>query len=346
VFQARDYFVVVEAGTATEPVTEIVASTVHEAELSPDDISDVEDDVAEYREDDIENLAILEETVESATQEALANVSNSLWQASNDEPTSLISSVPVLDELEVRASPDAESLPGKDEVLLFADASLHSKNASAPAASWYDAMAESAPVDSNTEDSMFLGDETDLAKLYLARLDLAQEDPQDIVGEISAPRQKSWPWMLVGLVLIALLGGQYAWYAKDVLAQDATVRPYYKLACGYLGCGLPLYLNRRAIETTDLVVRSQQNNPPALIVDAIIKNSGAFRQVFPDLELQFTNADNRLIASRRFSPAEYLAGEMIGLGYFPAFTEVRLSLEIVDPGADALGYSLAIAPDS
>jgi hypothetical protein len=124
------------------------------------------------------------------------------------------------------------------------------------------------------------------------------------------------------------------------------VRPYYTLVCGYLGCGLPVYRNRRAIEATDLLVRSRQNNPPVLIVDAIIKNSAAFRQVFPDLELQFTNAENQIIASRRFRPTDYLAGEMIGLRYFPAYTEVRLSLEIVDPGDNALGYSMAIVPDS
>jgi predicted Zn finger-like uncharacterized protein len=204
-------------------------------------------------------------------------------------------------------------------------------------------------------------DETDLAKLDLVeldlvelglvkldrvKLDLVEEDLRDMVGEVPASRPQQWPWVIAGFVLLVLLGGQYAWYGKDVLAQDATVRPYYTLVCGYLGCGLPVYRNRRAIEATDLLVRSRQNNPPVLIVDAIIKNSAAFQQVFPDLELQFTNAENQIIASRRFRPTDYLAGEMIGLRYFPAYTEVRLSLEIVDPGDKALGYSMAIMPDS
>jgi hypothetical protein len=48
------------------------------------------------------------------------------------------------------------------------------------------------------------------------------------------------------------------------------------------------------------------------------------------------------VAQRTFKPADYLSGELTGLKYFPAFTEVRLSLEIVDPGKAALGYSLMI----
>jgi hypothetical protein len=292
----------------------------------------------------------------------VANLSETAWREPIYDPGLTI--LPVIDKVEIQISPEIEASPIDYQIVPEVDVSEGLNAASAAAASWHNAMdlpqelpavdvsdlkstvAESAAVDDEAEDSVPLGDEMDLAKLDLAGLDMAREDPQDIIGELLAPRQKSWPWMIAGLALIATLGGQFAWYAKDLLAQDATARPYYKLACSYLGCGLPLYLNRRAIEATDLVVRSQQSNPPVLIVDAIIKNSGAFRQVFPDLELQFTNAENQIVASRRFSPAEYLAGEMTGLGYFPAFTEVRLSLEIVDPGDDALGYSLAIEPDS
>jgi predicted Zn finger-like uncharacterized protein len=211
-------------------------------------------------------------------------------------------------------------------------------------------LANDADVSIPSEDATDLAKldlvELDLAELGLVKLDLVKEDLRDMVGEVPASRPQQWPWVIAGFVLFVMLVGQYAWYGKDVLAQDSTVRPYYTLVCGYLGCGLPVYRNRRAIEATDLLVRSRQNNPPVLIVDAIIKNSAAFRQVFPDLALQFTNAENQIIASRRFRPADYLAGEMIGLRYFPAYTEVRLSLEIVDPGDNALGYSMAIVPDS
>ena len=357
VFQARDYFVVVEVDAVTDPVTETVVLADHEPALSLGDIPEIEDD----SEDDLEDQAVLKALVELEAPQAFVSLPESAWPASMEAADSTIQ--PGTDEVEIKALPDMEASLGDDWVAHYVEASAPLKAASAPAASWYNALdqAKQLPTDNaadpkptapelvsfddDTNDSAPWGDETDLTNLNLAKLDVATQDPQYIVGEMLASRQKPWRWMIAGLVLLTMLVGQYAWYAKAVLAQDATLRPYFTSVCHYLGCRLPVYLNRRAIEATDLVVRSQKNNPPALIVDAIIKNSGAFIQVFPDLELQFTDAENRLIASRRFSPAEYLAGEVTGLSYFPAYTEVRLSLEIVDPGDDALGYSLAIAPD-
>jgi predicted Zn finger-like uncharacterized protein len=370
VFQARDYFVVVEAEATTETATAKVAATSvatdREIRSNLEAIADSED----Y----LEDRAVLEELIKPEISEALGSLSESPGLAFIDGSDTR--TIAVTDEIDAPALSGTENSPDDGGAARDAGTSASLTGASALASMWYNAMdlpeqlplgdaadLKSAAPDSVTvnndaaaEASTSWGVETDLpttdstnvdiTNLDIAQLDIARETPQEIVGIVSAPRQKSWPWIIAGLALMAVLGGQYAWYGKDVLAQDATVRPYYHLVCGYLGCRLPVYRNRRAIEATDLVVRSQQNDPPALIVDAIIKNSGAFRQVFPDLELQFTDAENRLVAGRRFSPAEYLAGEMTGMSYFPAYTEVRLSLEIVDPGDDALGYSLAIAPDS
>jgi len=49
-----------------------------------------------------------------------------------------------------------------------------------------------------------------------------------------------------------------------------------------------------------------------------------------------------VLAARVFTPLEYLGGELTRVRYIPASTEVRLSLEVVDPGTDAVGYSLAV----
>ena len=50
----------------------------------------------------------------------------------------------------------------------------------------------------------------------------------------------------------------------------------------------------------------------------------------------------RVLTSRVFRASEYLGGEMRGLKLMPAETEVRLSLELVDPGNDALGYEMDV----
>jgi hypothetical protein len=47
------------------------------------------------------------------------------------------------------------------------------------------------------------------------------------------------------------------------------------------------------------------------------------------------------VASRLFRPGEYLAGEAAHMRRMPPETPVRISLSIVNPGNDALNYSLS-----
>ena len=58
------------------------------------------------------------------------------------------------------------------------------------------------------------------------------------------------------------------------------------------------------------------------------------------MELKFTDIESNIVASRRFDASEYLGGELTGLEYMPGGTEVRLALEIVDPGEAAISYEL------
>ena len=47
-----------------------------------------------------------------------------------------------------------------------------------------------------------------------------------------------------------------------------------------------------------------------------------------------------LVAGRRFPPGEYLDGEVSAGDLMPVSTPVQLSLEIADPGEDAVNYTL------
>ena len=106
---------------------------------------------------------------------------------------------------------------------------------------------------------------------------------------------------------------------------------------------MPEYSNFELLSVSGLLIRTHPEQGHALKIDAILRNDGVFRQRFPKLQLRFTNINDRTIASRSFLPREYLRGEVTGLKFIPASTEVRLALEIVDP--DAIGYSLMILPE-
>jgi len=156
------------------------------------------------------------------------------------------------------------------------------------------------------------------------------------------PRSLKW---LPGITLmIAIAIGQVAFFKMKVFAQMTEYRPTYVHVCRYLGCEVPEYENHDELRTRELVIRSHPEEPEALLLDVLLLNSGPFRQAFPGLRLQFYDVHGEVVASRVFRASEYLGGEMQGLKLIPAETEVRLSLEMIDPGTDALGYQMEVVP--
>ena len=137
---------------------------------------------------------------------------------------------------------------------------------------------------------------------------------------------------------------QWLWSERETLAQNETWRPAYLSVCSVIGCEVSAFKDPDKLIAGDLVVRQVPEKPGVLHVDAIIRNDAGFRQPFPDVYLRFSSVRGDTLAARRFAPSEYLAGEMSGVRMIPAQTEVRISFSVVDPGAEALGYSLELIP--
>ena len=170
---------------------------------------------------------------------------------------------------------------------------------------------------------------------------IANVAPDDVVGEfMPASNRRTGRWFAGCVVALVVLSGQYLWFERDRMAMDPRLRPYYLSACNIVDCQLPDYLDATNLVATDLVVRTHPVAQNGLIVDAILRNGAPYRQRFPLLQLKFSDINGTTLAQRTFSPDIYLAGELAGLQYIPAVTEVRLSLDIVDPGPQAVSYSM------
>lgn len=153
-------------------------------------------------------------------------------------------------------------------------------------------------------------------------------------------------WLLLILLALAGLAGQYVYYHLGELARQEQLRPWLEKACPLLGCQLPPRVDVSLIKSSNLTVRSHPSHPGALTVDAIIYNRADFAQPFPLLELRFEDLNGQPQASRRFKPSEYLGGELAGRKDMPPQTPIHIALEILDPGAQAVNYSLAFhSPD-
>lgn len=148
-------------------------------------------------------------------------------------------------------------------------------------------------------------------------------------------------WGLLNLLAAGGLLAQYAAYNFDELARQDRYRPWFEQLCPSIGCALPSKVDIGQIRSSNLVVRSHPEFSGALIVDAILYNRAPFAQPFPLLEMRFADLGGQLVASRRFKPSEYLAGELAGQSEMPPQTPIHISLDILDPGPRAVNYSLS-----
>lgn len=151
-------------------------------------------------------------------------------------------------------------------------------------------------------------------------------------------------WAALSLVALLVLGLQYLAFNFDELARTPQWRSLYATACGTLGCALPNPSNVDQLRGSNLVIRSHPQVTGALVVDVIVFNEAAYEQPFPLLELGFASLQGVPVASRRFAPDEYLHGELEGMTRMPRGVPVHISFEIMDPGPDAVNYTLRFFP--
>ena len=165
-------------------------------------------------------------------------------------------------------------------------------------------------------------------------------DEQESESTVNTRQHRRVRWIIAALALSLLLLGQFAWFNLPVLSLNPALRGAYATMCQLLDCTLTPQVNIQAIRSLELVVRSHPNHQDVLQVDTVIINEAGHTQPFPDLQLTFTDINGRVVANRTFTPPEYLAGELAGSLVMPKAQPVRLGLEIIDPGEEAVNYQL------
>ena len=153
-------------------------------------------------------------------------------------------------------------------------------------------------------------------------------------------QKKLWP-TLAFIAAIALIF-QVAYFKFGYFSRVEPYRTAYTFICPVIGCKLPTVVDTHQIIATNLIVRNHPKVASALMVDAILVNNAPFEQPFPDLLLAFSTLDDTPVALRRFTPKEYLAGELAGMDHIPMHTPVHITLELADPGPDAVNYHMSI----
>ncbi len=143
-------------------------------------------------------------------------------------------------------------------------------------------------------------------------------------------------WSIAIVLLSATLILQYAWFNQDQLHKTPQLQLAFDKFCQLVKCET---ISIRDPENIELITRNVLSHPTekdALLINVTLKNNAAFTQPFPVMQIDFSDIRGNTVVARRFWPNEYLSNEQPGL--LPAKTEASISLEIQDPGEQAMTY--------
>ena len=161
---------------------------------------------------------------------------------------------------------------------------------------------------------------------------------------LEAPRRsrfQRWRGVLF-IVALVLIAGQVVWYLLPSWISDPEKRWLPEQVCEVVGCKLEPLRDLSQLLLTNVVVRAHPDRPEVRQIDLLLVNSGTFDQAFPDIEITFSTPAGDRVAWKRFTPVQYLAGDMTNASAIPRKTPVRISLAVTDPGTLAYSYEITL----
>ena len=322
---------VIDTDTEPQGEQESESAEFFTIELPPSEPSDQNPEESDFYEAFTETMAPLSEADEGLIPEPTAEIPASMAPESDDD----------------FGSPESDSAAGQAEA--DTDPGLTAARADT-------AEAPSAADAAQREEE---ADSTEAIRARALEAEMRDEEALEAIPEenLAALNQVSTPlellgsgesqWLRQGLLatamvlLTAILTAQFLWQEMAVYSQLTRIRPLYEFGCQWLRCDLPVYSNLDEIRSNNLVVRSHPQRADALVVNVEFRNTADFPQAFPILILSFNTAANGVVALREFSPAEYLDPGLLPVSLMPVATPVRIRLDLIDPGPDAVNYTLA-----
>lgn len=146
--------------------------------------------------------------------------------------------------------------------------------------------------------------------------------------------------MVVSLLFLSM---QSVYFLRGELAARLPgLTPALVAYCDLLGCTVPL-LQREdlmSIESSDLAASPTQAS--LITVNVLLLNRAPYVQALPHLQLTLTDGQNKPLARRSFSPAEYLkSGAEVQSG-LAAGRELDVGLHLDTTDLNPVGYRLLL----
>jgi hypothetical protein len=126
---------------------------------------------------------------------------------------------------------------------------------------------------------------------------------------------------------------------RDALAQNPVLGPSLQGVYAALGHPLPPPLDVSGWDVGALNVTTDPAAPGALSITGALENQAGFVQPWPALRVVLTDRYGETLRARDFKPVEYLPENQSNV-LLAGGQAARFRIDIVDPGADAVGFSI------
>lgn len=152
------------------------------------------------------------------------------------------------------------------------------------------------------------------------------------------PLRAAFSWLAI-LLLALLLLAQLVDVYRQPLSQNAVIGPSLQALYARLGRPLGAAASPSDWDVGALNVTTDPDSAGALSITGSLTNGAGLVQPWPLLRVVLTDRFGEALRSRDFKPADYLPAGQAGTALAPGLS-ARFRLDIVDPGAEAVGFSL------
>lgn len=143
------------------------------------------------------------------------------------------------------------------------------------------------------------------------------------------------------ITLAVLLSAQFLYFHRDLLGQQPFLASIIEDVCDTVGCEIEPLRDVDRIEIINRNVFSHPNVADALMITATFANVAPFPQPYPVMQVSLTDLQGRTVATRRFSPREYLNNAGKSATLMKPGVPVDVNVEVQDPQNGAMAFEFA-----
>lgn len=174
--------------------------------------------------------------------------------------------------------------------------------------------------------------------------DFREQAVLDAEGRLSAHQAQGLPWrrLAAALLLVLLLGGQWLYFQREILAREPGWRPLVTGFCALADCRLPLVRRPEQVALLSRTLQTHPERPGAMLLTATVVNRGP-PQPWPQLGVTLRRMNGEVAARRWFAAEDYLdlsAAARAAAQPMPAGEPYPVRLAFLDPGQGANNFEL------